>query len=71
MKALKDRINFKSMRSKLMIAMCLVTLIPIVIIGVFVNTRVSAETQQSFLKATVGEIGTVDNAFNTFRIGLC
>lgn len=66
MKALKDKLTLKTMKSKLIIAMCLVTLIPIVIIGVFVNTRVTAETERSFVKATASEMKQVDNAFNTF-----
>lgn len=64
------RINFNSIKSKLIISMILVFLIPITLISIIIDTQVKKQLKNDVINSTTNEIQQVDKTINTFFDGI-
>lgn len=64
------KINFYSFKSKLIVSMILVFLIPISILNVFINEKIKTQLKNDVIKSNNNEIQQIDTTINTFFEGI-
>jgi len=55
-----------NLKGKMMIAFCLLTLIPLVTVGIIINQNMKSTIKKDFVRSTTQEIEQVDNAINLY-----
>lgn len=66
----KDRKNFWGIRNQLIALFLAIGIIPLVVVGFFIDNNIRNSAQSDFTKATLREVNQVDNAIDIFFDGM-
>ena len=66
----KDRKSFWGIRNQLIALFLAITIIPLVVVGFFIDSNIRSSAQADFTKATTREVNQVDNAIDIFFDGM-